>query len=178
MLIVREHLKKKKKKIEQAKWLSAPITFEWSRARPRIVAHTVFGWYRNSERTRDEQASKMVNKQYNVQGLNKKLKQQNSSPPLPPTTTHIHMSNADDSGAFHNDDFDVIDHSDDNTSKIGSSLSSNDHHKDLSINDIGRFQYILQMDRELVSERCSAWVALHIAHTLSAQWHHISILCM
>lgn len=96
----------------------------------------------------------MVNKQYNVQGLNKKLKQQNTTtpPPSTPTTTstHVHLSNTNDN-AFHNDDFDVIDHSDDNTSKVGSSLSSNGHHKDLSINDIGRFQYILQMDRELVS---------------------------
>lgn len=96
----------------------------------------------------------MVNKQYNVQGLNKKLKQQNSTPPpLPPTaaTTNGHLANTNEDSAFHNDDFDVIDHSDDNTSKIGSSLGSNEHHKDLSINDIGRFQYILQMDRELVS---------------------------
>lgn len=99
----------------------------------------------------------MVNKQYNVQGLNKKLKQQNSSSPPPPTTSHIHLSSGSggdggtDDSAFQNDDFDVIDHSDDNTSKIGSSLSSNEQHKDLSINDIGRFQYILQMDRELVS---------------------------
>lgn len=94
----------------------------------------------------------MVNKQYNVQGLNKKLKQQHSTPSQPPatTTTHVHMSNTIDR-AFQNDDFDVIDHSDDYTSKIGSSLSSDELHKDLSINDIGRFQYILQMDRELVS---------------------------
>lgn len=90
----------------------------------------------------------MVNKQYNVQGLNKKLKQRNLMP-APTTPTNAYLSNTYDS-AFQNDDFDVIDHCDDDTSKIGSSLSSNEHNKDLSINDIERFQYILQMDRELV----------------------------
>lgn len=40
----------------------------------------------------------------------------------------------------HNDDFGVCD---ENCERL--------NHKDLSINDIGRFQYILQMDREMVS---------------------------
>lgn len=94
----------------------------------------------------------MVNKQYNVQGLNKKLKQRNTMPvPTSPTsTTNAYLSDTNDS-VFQNDDFDVIDNCDVDTSKIGgSSISSIEHHKDLSINDIGRFQYILQMDRELV----------------------------
>lgn len=159
----------------------------------------------------------MVNKHYNVQGLNKKLKQQNASPPPQNHISSIPIPNpkqqqqqqhqhhqsyeaskirqstdatslqsnqasiGNDSAfgrniTYNNDDFDVIDHSDDNTSKIGgsSSLSSNDQHKDLSINDIGRFQYILQMDRELVSVQCitakstispieSNWPNFHLA---------------
>lgn len=94
---------------------------------------------------------KMVNKQYNVQGLNKKMKQRNTMPaPTSPTsTTNAYLSKSNDS-VFQNDDFDVVDNCDVDTSKIGSSISSIEHHKDLSINDIGRFQYILQMDRELV----------------------------
>lgn len=103
----------------------------------------------------------MVNKQYTIQG-SKKVK--NNSPPpnrsvsvisnAPnPSHTTTTSSCADSNeqncsqsvyeqniAYVHNDDFGVCD---ENCERL--------NHKDLSINDIGRFQYILQMDREMVS---------------------------
>lgn len=103
--------------------------------------------------------TKMVNKQYNIQGA-KKAK--NNSPPpnrsasvisSAPNPSNISAANSisnenncaqSDYGRnityVHNDDFGVCD---ENCERL--------NHKDLSINDIGRFQYILQMDREMVS---------------------------
>lgn len=132
----------------------------------------------------------MVNKQYNVQSLNKKSKRNQSPPPnrsvtiissypspqqsayninsnLNRLSTDIlssaqqqqaanHASSAfDRSFTYRHDDFDVVDSADE-ISKCGSYSSANEQlathpQSDLSINDIGRFQYILQMDREMVS---------------------------
>ncbi len=100
----------------------------------------------------------MVNKQYTIQG-SKKAK--NNSPPpnrsvsvissapnpsnLSAVDTISNESNNTQSvygqniTFVHNDDFGVCD---ENCERL--------NHKDLSINDIGRFQYILQMDREMV----------------------------
>lgn len=58
----------------------------------------------------------------------------------------------------HSDTYDLVDGTDniidssdiDPIASINSSVIG-DSHKQLSINDIGRFQYILQMDREMVS---------------------------
>lgn len=103
----------------------------------------------------------MVNKQYNIQG-SKKAKNNNNSPPpnrsasvissAPnPLNSYGTASSSNENNCsesvygrnityIHNDDFGVCD---ENCERL--------NHKDLSINDIGRFQYILQMDREMVS---------------------------
>lgn len=100
----------------------------------------------------------MVNKQYNIQG-SKKAK--NNSPPpnrsasavisSAPNPSNLSGADSNENNCsqsvygrnityVHNDDFGVCD---ENCERL--------NHKDLSINDIGRFQYILQMDREMVS---------------------------
>lgn len=138
----------------------------------------------------------MVNKQYNVQILNKKSKQNQSPPPnrnvtvissIPnpqqqsynitnnrlstdilnsahqqkhsSATANTHFQPQPDKEqnvfgrniTYRNDDFDLVDNCDENSKSGDSSLTRIEQHKDLSINDIGRFQYILQMDREMVS---------------------------
>lgn len=101
----------------------------------------------------------MVNKQYNIQGSKKG---KNNSPPpnrsasvisSAPNPSNLSgedsISNENNCSQsvygrnityVHDDDFGVCD---ENCERL--------NHKDLSINDIGRFQYILQMDREMVS---------------------------
>lgn len=113
----------------------------------------------------------MVNKQYNVQSA-KKSKNYSpppnrnsvtviSSAPNPVADVQKSFNNLDRNNEavrterhpnqqhsvygqnityVHNDEFDICD---DNCERL--------NHKDLSIKDIGRFQYILQMDREMVS---------------------------
>ncbi|KAG4078593.1 hypothetical protein HA402_003240 [Bradysia odoriphaga] len=97
----------------------------------------------------------MVNKQYTIQG-SKKVK--NNSPPPnrnvsvisnAPNPSNLSSADSNENNCsqsvyeqnityVHNDDFGVCD---ENCERL--------NHKDLSINDIGRFQYILQMDREM-----------------------------
>lgn len=133
----------------------------------------------------------MVNKQYNVQSLNKKSNRSNqhnssasssptsvspatprsnrnvtviSSIPNPHNQYNINNLNALSTDilnsahhqqktvygrniSYRNDGFDLVDNCDNN--KIS---NVDDEQNELTINDIGRFQYILQMDREMVSE--------------------------
>lgn len=143
----------------------------------------------------------MVNKQYNVQSLNKNKSnnnnnhnnhnhtssitlistvppnlnsQQQLSQPQQSLNNNNNLANNNDRhqspiiSAFehnitqqyfhHSDTYDLVDGTDniidssdiDPIASINSSVIG-DSHKQLSINDIGRFQYILQMDREMVS---------------------------
>lgn len=140
----------------------------------------------------------MVNKQYNVQSLNKNKSNNNNNhnhnrtssitvistiPPnlnsqqQPSQTQPLNNNNnlahndrhqSSIISAFernitqqyfhHSDTYDLVDGTDniidssdiDPIASINSSVIG-DSHKQLSINDIGRFQYILQMDREMVS---------------------------
>lgn len=139
----------------------------------------------------------MVNKQYNVQSLNKNksnnnnnhnnnrssitvistippnLNSQQQQQPQQPLNNNNNLAHNDRHqssiiSAFernitqqyfhHSDTNDLVDRSDniidpfdiDPIASINSSVIG-DSHKQLSINDIGRFQYILQMDREMVS---------------------------
>lgn len=141
----------------------------------------------------------MVNKQYNVQSLNKKIKQESkrSSPPstnrqitvlasLPNYQSqnsynvqrnsigHYHLQNqcdnlSDTNSTYGqnitlNTHFDFVDSGNDEKSLPYDDANVVEHHqlqqssgvvrnkKDLTINDIERFQYILQMDREMVSK--------------------------
>lgn len=137
----------------------------------------------------------MVNKQYNVQNLNKNknanktsitvistIPNLNQSSLLSPTTKNSSLSDSHQSPFERNitqqqqhyynadaDAYDIVDDDEDeqngtynidssdidpiasiNSSVIGA--TTHDSHKNLSINDIGRFQYILQMDREMVRD--------------------------
>lgn len=134
----------------------------------------------------------MVNKQYNVQSLNKNKSNNNNHnhtssitviSTIPPNLNsqqqplnnnnnnnlaHSDRHQSPIISAFernitqqyfhHSDTYDLVDGTDniidstdiDPIASINSSVIG-DSHKQLSINDIGRFQYILQMDREMVS---------------------------
>lgn len=144
----------------------------------------------------------MVNKQYNVQSLNKNKSNNNNNnhtssitviSTIPPnlnlqqqqqsqsqSQSQQQLNNNNNNLAYndkprsaiisafernitqqyfhHSDTYDLVDGTDniidssdiDPISSINSSVIG-DSHKQLSIDDIGRFQYILQMDREMVS---------------------------
>lgn len=121
----------------------------------------------------------MVNKQYTVQSVRKKSGNQSSPPPPPPPTRNVtvissipnpqqkykvnnisglstdilnsaHLQEFPQSSVYgrnityQNEDYTMMDPMDNDADSTRTSSVK-------TINDIGRFQYILQMDREIVS---------------------------